>query len=173
VSLSARAGLMSLATLDVSAHGGPLTSEGLSMTGTADLELLGMRSLHADLQASVSLTGDYALRGGFHGYIPPATYAAGNFNVSSAGGARVSGFLVGLTYMPEVSVRDPSPIPAVARQNLGLPADPAAPSGPALGFSYMAFEHGAATIFTLGYVPPIGIGTPGLGLSLSLPFSVP
>jgi RHS repeat-associated protein len=168
IGINARIAVGQLASLSVAAHGGPLTTGGLNVRGTADLRLFGVPSLHADFQGSTSLSGDFNVSGRFHGFIVPATYTFGTFNLGSRTGVSASAHAFGLTYMPAVSAGESSPPNSVGP--FLPPNAPEAPSGPALGYSYTHYAHGTLTHIAVGFVPPIGIGHPGVGASAILHF---
>ncbi|HEY0377590.1 MAG TPA: SpvB/TcaC N-terminal domain-containing protein [Pyrinomonadaceae bacterium] len=169
ISGNADVSALNLARLQLSVQGGPLSARGLDFSGTANLRLFGIPSISAQFQGQASLTGDYNVRGSFRGFVPPLSYTVGNFNVNSSTGPSASAHVFGLTYMPKVSATDPSPTSRAFNQFVHA-ADVNAPNGPALGYSFTQYSHGRVTHIAAGYVPPIGIGTPGVGISATFGF---
>lgn len=122
-------------------------------TGQGQLRLFGIPSLKVSATGTASTSG-YDIGGTVWGYVPPLTYAWGGFSASSTGGFSARGHVFGLSYMPGVDkLKDPSPIPPIMSQQLKLPSDIEAPSGPMVGYSFFSFRQGQLSHFAVGFVP--------------------
>ena len=142
---------------------------GLDLSANAQLRILGIPSL--SIQGSGSLSQDgYDFSGAYSGYIPPLSYATGNFSLSSTTGIDADAHVFGLTYTPELKVKDPAPLPAPLRDALGEDEGPSSPpSGLTLGYSYSRYNRGAFTHFSAGIMTN-DFSTFGVGAYLRTPF---
>ncbi len=160
----------SIAQVNLSGSGTLTPGGGADLQASARLRLFGIPSLSASGSGSVSPTGEVQFGGTFSGYVPPVSYAFGQFNYSSRAGLSGSATVLGATYTPSIDVRDPSPLPAIMRETLRLPADPEAPSGLTIGASHSWMSRGAFGHISGGWMPttddPVRFGA-----YASVPFS--
>jgi RHS repeat-associated protein len=142
---------------------------GLNLSANARLKILGIPSLSITGSGSLSQEG-YDFSGAFSGYIPPLSYARGQFSLNSSTGIDASAQVFGLTYTPELKISDPSPLSDAARQALGPVQGPSSPpSGLTLGYSYSRYNRGAFTHFSAGLMTS-DFKTFGAGAYLRVPF---
>ena len=136
---------MGLARLELRGTGTYESAGALGLDASARLSVFGIPTISAHGTGALETSGAYQFSGTFSGYIPPVSYTTGTFGLRSGESPSFSAHVFGATYLPSIDVKDPSPIPAAARQFLHLPADPSVPSGLILGYSYTSLSHGAFT----------------------------
>ncbi len=158
---------LGLARLELRGTGTYESAGALGLDASARLSVFGIPTISAHGTGTLETSGAYNFSGTFSGYIPPISYTTGNFGLSSRESPSFSAHVFGATYLPSIDVRDPSPIPAAARQFLHLPADPSVPSGLVVGYSYSSYSHGAFTHVGLGVTVS---STPAAAGYLQVPF---
>ena len=146
----------------------------VSISATADLRLLGLRSLHVQGTGSVSQTGAN-LQGTFAGPGPLySSYITGDFSVGSSSGVSGSARVLGLTYSPSADIPDPSPQTPGEIASYGKLKNPWNPGGLTLGASWFRYQQGNLDYVSAGFMPDIGpniISNPRFGITAQFHFN--
>ncbi len=155
LSVRARVGLPGLLTLNARATGTTTPEGSLAIKGSADLNIMGIPSLH--IQGSGFVTSRGALFSGtFSGPGPLCTsFITGDFRLSTRYGISANALVLGATYAPSASINDPASLTPGTLAAAEKPKTPWTPGGLIIGAGLYNYSQGNLSYIAAGLMPDL------------------